>query len=450
MARADVCLIEDDEIMGESLCDRFELEGIGAHWFHSAEDALEKLAVNEYAIVVSDIMLPGMSGDQLYDHLADKGDSVPPFVFITGYGSIEKAVELIKRGATDYITKPFDIDALIEKVRVHMNAGGAQAAASAQSTRLGLSPAIRAMESSLPRIAASGASVLITGESGVGKEHVARLTYALADAEAQSPFVAVNCGALTESLLEAELFGHEKGAFTGASKAKKGVFELAHGGTLFLDEIGDLPLDMQVNLLRVLQERRFARVGGEREIAVEVRMIFATNRDLKFMVHDGQFREDLFYRINVVHLHVPPLRERREDILWFARRFLDEFGEAHPPARRTLDASAERAILEYAWPGNIRELRHCIERACILNAQERLTAQMLFATTPLIPRSQGEAEGSDADADLGAYLRRCERNYILDALERHDWHIIETAQELGISRKNLWEKMKKHSLGERP
>jgi transcriptional regulator with PAS, ATPase and Fis domain len=272
----------------------------------------------------------------------------------------------------------------------------------------------------------------------VGKEHVAAALHDRLPDAAHSPFVPVNCGALTETLMEAELFGYEKGAFTGALRTKKGVFEQANGGTLFLDEIGDMPLHTQVKLLRAIQERRIVRIGGETPIPVDLRLYCATNRDLKGMVEQGTFREDLYYRINVIHIKVPPLRERKEDILWFAQQFLEEFVRAHPGERRALHPATEQALLSYDWPGNIRELKHCIERACILSSQTVLEPETFFDDCLAVA-----SPGTAAHASLNQYLLDCERRYIQRALETHQGRIAETAAALGISRKNLWEKMKK-------
>ncbi len=294
------------------------------------------------------------------------------------------------------------------------------------------------VQAMLPRLAEHASTVLITGESGVGKEHVALQLHQLASRGAEQPFVAVNCGAITETLMEAELFGFEKGAFTGALRTRKGLFEQAHGGTLFLDEIGDMPLAMQVKLLRAIQERRVVRVGGETTIAVDLRIICATNHDLRARVEAGTFREDLFYRINVIHLRIPLLRERREDILWFARQFLREFAEQHGGERRVLSAAAEQALVTYPWPGNLRELRHCIERACILSGASTLEPGALFENWPEGALVQAQAAGA-----LDQYIRDCERGYIQQALQRCQGQVGNTAAYLGISRKNLWEKMKR-------
>ena len=433
-----LCLVEDDPIMGESLCVRFELEGFAVDWHRLAVPALAAIGRKPYVAVVSDIRLPDLGGDEMFIRLRQQRRDLPPFIFLTAFGAIDRAVELLKLGAADYITKPFDLDQLIEKIRALAQATRLPG----EGPRLGVSQAMRRIEEMLPQLSRHAGTVLFTGESGVGKEYVAQALDRLARESERCPFVAVNCGAITESLFESELFGHEKGAFTGATRTKKGFFEQADCGTLFLDEISELPPPMQVKLLRAIQERRVVRVGGETEIAVNLRLFCASNRDLKERVEQGLFREDLFYRINVIQLKIPPLRERREDILWFTRRFLDEFAVEHDRERRTLAPDAEQALLEYPWPGNIRELRHCIERACILSPRGALDGDAFFGAT-------GVARTAESAETLSGYLHERERAYINQALARHDGHIARTAESLGISRKNLWEKMKKLGIDAR-
>ena len=442
-AKPRLCLVEDDEIMGESLVERFRLEGFDVDWHRTAADAHRAIGRTSYDAVISDIRLPDFSGEVLFARLHDALGSLPPFVFITGHGSIERAVALLKAGADDYITKPFDLDDLVLKVR-QLCRNRAPGLLRAAGEQLGVSPAMRRIEAMLPRLAERASTVLITGDSGVGKERVALQLHALAAKGAEQPFVPVNCGAITETLVEAELFGHEKGAFTGAVKSRKGVFELAHGGTLFLDEIGDMPLAMQVKLLRAIQERRIVRVGGGTPIPVELRLICATNQDLRARVEAGSFREDLYYRINVIHLHIPLLRERPEDIPWFARQFLREYWHEHGGERRTLTPAAEQALQAYPWPGNLRELRHAIERACILSAAGPIEPAALFENWP-----QGELAQAHAASTLEQYIRECERSYIAQALEHCHGQIGQTAAYLGISRKNLWEKMRRLQIAAR-
>ena len=370
--RARICLIEDDKIMGEALVERFGLEGYDCDWFPRGHDAQMALTANNYTLVVSDIRLPDMSGESLFENLRAQGTPLPPFLFITGHGAIDQAVRLLKLGAEDYLTKPLDIPVLLDKVR---SLCARSSHTSEAEPRLGISSATRRIEAMLPRIAVNARTVLITGETGVGKEVVARAIHDLARGDKPQAFVPVNCGAITETLMEAELFGHEKGAFTGALRERRGCFEQAHGGTLFLDEIGDMTLSMQVKLLRAIQERSIVRVGGERAIPIDIRLICATHRDLKKQVEEGRFREDLYYRIHVVQIDIPPLRKRREDILWFSDRFLAELSRDGRP--RSLDAGAEQALLAREWPGNVRELRHCLESACILNDTPVLSASAL-------------------------------------------------------------------------
>ena len=436
-----VCLIEDDAIMGESLAERFRLEGFDARWCTSGAEAMRRLKEQSFDVVISDMRLGDTTGEAIFDWAIGALPQVPPFVFITGYGTVDQAVALIKRGAHDYVTKPFDLDALVAKV-LELTAATAGAEGGASVEPLGISAAMQRIEATIPRLARAASTVLIVGESGVGKERVAQRLHASLPGAGTRPFVAVNCGAIAETLLEAELFGHEKGAFTGASRMRPGVFEQADGGTLFLDEIGEMTPAMQVKLLRVIQERRVTRVGGETAIPVELLLVCATHRDLRTLVAEGAFREDLFYRVNVVQIRVPPLRERREDIPWLIKRFLADIARQSGEARRRLLPAAEEAAINYPWPGNVRELKHAVERACIMSPAEWLPPAALFPDADFAPPA------GDAQASLGDYLRDCERRYIRGALESCGGQIGQTADRLGISRKNLWEKMKKLELGD--
>ncbi|MDP1534504.1 MAG: sigma-54 dependent transcriptional regulator, partial [Rubrivivax sp.] len=298
------------------------------------------------------------------------------------------------------------------------------------------------------RLRAHWDSVLVTGESGAGKEELARCLHR-ETAGTDAPFVAVNAASLPESLIEAELFGYEKGAFTGAVRMHRGKFEQAHGGTLFLDEIGDMPQALQARLLRVLQDRSVTRLGSEQAMPVQVRLIFATNKRLNDEVRAGRFREDLYYRINVVHLRVPSLRERPEDVPWLAQRFIDMWNAAHPTTLRVLGPDAEQTLMSRSWPGNVRELRNAIERACLLSDSERIETALLRGD------STSDEEDSAAQSDavdgpmprLEEFLRLQERGFIRQALQRHDFQIGVTADALGISRKSLWERMKRMAIG---
>jgi DNA-binding NtrC family response regulator len=434
--RARICLVEDDEIMGESLCDRFRLEGFETDWMRTATQGEDAIAGGSYSVVISDVRLPDRSGEILFERLRRRLPVLPPFIFITGYGSIDRAVSLLKSGAADYVSKPFELDELVSKVRALSLPVQGEASPIGAEYELGISAPMRNLAQMVPRIARHASAVLITGESGVGKERVAELIHR-SSARERAPFVAVNCGALAESLLESELFGYERGAFTGATRSKRGMFELADGGTLLLDEVGDMPLSMQVKVLRAIQEQRVTRVGGETAIPVRFKLICATNRDLRKMVEEGRFREDLFFRVNVIHLRIPPLRERRDDILWFAKRFLMESAEKHGVARFMLSPEAESALIAHPWPGNLRELRHAVERACILSTSPVLEPR-LFAED-----GWSTSESAPAITSLSGYVAQCEREYIERALQDCDNQIGKAAAQLGISRKNLWEKLRK-------
>jgi DNA-binding NtrC family response regulator len=432
-----ICLIEDDPIMGEALTERLEHEGYSCDWFQTGAAAIQALVSRPFAVVVSDLRLPDMSGEALFERLTGEGVQLPPFLFVTAHGAIDQAVRLLKLGAEDYLTKPLDIPLLLAKVgelaqRARPPAG--------EGGELGLSAAMRRLEAALPRLAQHADTVLITGESGVGKEWVARALHRHFDPTGKKPFVAVNCGAIPENLLESELFGHARGAFTGAIRDKPGLFEQAHGGSLFLDEIGDMPLAMQVKLLRAIQERRVTRVGSERSVPVDIKLICATHRDLKAMVQRGEFREDLYYRVHVMQLHVPPLRERKEDILWLAQRFAAELCQAKGLPPRRLDPLAERTLTDYPWPGNIRELKHTLERACILGPNRPLTPETLFGE--LAPELARAPEDTTPER-LADYLAKSERAYLVHMLDQNGWRITETAGLLGITRKALWDKMRR-------
>ncbi len=434
-----IALIEDDPIIGEALSERLDFEGFACDWYRDGKSARRGLGQRRYSVVVSDINLPDISGEQLFSDLLGNGQSLAPFIFITGYGAIDQAVRLLKLGAHDYVTKPFHVGELVAKIRSLCER---QQPAANSDAQLGISTGMRHIEGLLPRLAASRSAVLISGESGAGKEQVARALHRAGDPDGKTPFVAVNCGAIPENLIESELFGHDKGAFTGADRERRGVFEQADSGSLFLDEIGEMPPSMQVKLLRAIQDRAVVRVGGATPRKVDIRLVCATHHDLKAMVEQGSFREDLYYRIHVIHLEVPPLRERQEDILWLAARFLDERA-ARGEARRTLTADAERALTRYPWPGNVRELQHCLERACVLSLSPVLNVESLFGAN-----GSSSLEADALRQPLSDHLQDCERAYIRKALAECDGRIADTAALLGISRKNLWEKMRKLEMAE--
>lgn len=433
-----ICLIEDDPYMGTPLLERLEMDGYACDWFRNGGDAATALRNACYQLVISDIRLPDITGEALFAQLLAERVPLPPFVFITGHGDIDQAVRLLKLGAQDYVTKPFDIGQLMKKIQALCN----QRLPEMTSDCLGISAVMRTIDSLLPRLATSRCPVLVTGESGVGKEEVARRIHRIPDPDGKTPFIAVNCGAIPENLIESELFGHEKGAFTGAIRDRCGVFEQADGGTLFLDEIGEMPQSMQVKLLRAIQDRAVLPVGSNRQRPVDIRVVCATHRDLKAMVESGEFREDLYYRIHVIHLPVPPLRERREDILWLTERFLADIG-ARTGKSFTVSARAADALINYPWPGNIRELRHCLERASVLSPSTCFETEALFGNGVTLPL---QTDGIGGRQPLGNYIQVCERDYIRRTLSECDGRITEAANLLGISRKNLWQKMRKLNL----
>lgn len=433
-----LCLVEDDAIMRASLCQRFKIEGIDCDCFIQAEEALGRLAEQPYAALISDIRLPDMSGEELYARLLEAGQLPPPIIFITGYGTIDQAVRLLKLGASDYITKPFDLDDLLVKLREvspslfeDMHQGSAE---------LGVSAVMRQLKNTLDRLAAHRVDLLITGESGVGKEYAARYFAGRCNQGTDQPFIAINCAALPEDLLEAELFGHVKGAFTGATRSRRGMFEQASGGVLFLDEVGETSPRMQAKLLRTIQERVVQPIGSEEQIPVDVRLVYATNRDLKAMVDRSEFREDLYFRINVAHVHIPPLRERKEDILWLAHRIVENYFHEHQ-ARRLILPLTGRYLEAQPWPGNLRELANAVERACILSPQEVLGSREFGA-------SGEESLLASGPVSLKAAMEHYEESLLRETLDHHEWRIAETAESLGISRKNLWEKMKRHGISQ--
>ncbi len=436
-----ICLLEDDAIMGEALSQFFALEDLTCDWFRSVSSARAALRDGHYCALVSDIRLPDGNGGELYRELAQDGVTIPPTLFITGYGSVQQAVELLQQGAHDYITKPFEPDELMIKLRRACPALFTRATAPV-GRFLGVSTAMRRVEETLERVAPHQVPVLITGESGVGKEHAARYLHRCRNTTASAPFVALNCAAVPEDLIEAELFGAERGAFTGAVAARSGLFEQAGSGTLLLDEVGDMPLTMQAKLLRAAQEGSIRRIGGGRDIELRAQLVWATNRDLKQRVAQGRFREDLYFRISTVHVELPPLRERPEDIVWFARKFLDTF--ARQNGRRChLSPRAERYLIGRPWSGNVRALKQAVDRAAIfsnsglLEPANFLTAGLLEAVPDDPPPTEG----------LKNYLAECERWYIRRALDRCGGRMGETAEALGISRKSLWERMSRLGMG---
>jgi DNA-binding NtrC family response regulator len=429
-----ILLIEDDAIMGESLVQRFELEGLDVVWCRRLSEASEALDPGLSAIV-SDVRLPDGLATEWFLTLAPECRTLPWF-FLTGYGSVNDAVNAIRAGAREYLTKPFDIERLMQLVHAAISVR----ALPENDAVLGISPAMRHVESLVRKVAGQKASVLITGESGVGKEVAAQLIHRKDPRSAKGDFVAVNCAAIPENMLEAEFFGYEKGAFTGAVRPHKGYLERADAGTLFLDEVGDLPASMQAKLLRALQEKCFFRLGSERTTRSDFRILAATNRDLYAEMQVGRFREDLFYRLAVIKIELPPLRERPEDIRWLTERMLAQIvvEQGRPLA---MSETFLRDVLGREWRGNCRELRSYLEQAVVMSEAGLLDAPINSAA----PHRARPAEPS-AIEPLQIVVADAERGHIRRALQRCEGSVSKTASLLGISRKTLWEKMKKLAI----
>jgi two-component system, NtrC family, response regulator len=436
------------ELLGE--------EGYEVLTAQSASVALNIFQETELDLVITDMRMPGMSGMDLLSALREK-DSHLPVIMMTAYATVEKAVEAMKKGAYDYIMKPFDNEALKKTVGKALAMGRVIKENRLLSRELkekfgptdlvGNSFPMRQVRELILKVASTKATVLISGESGTGKELVARAVH-FNSPRKDKPLVSVNCSALTETLLESELFGHEKGSFTGAAAQRKGRFETADGGTLFLDEVGEMAPSVQVTLLRVLQNREFERVGGNKTIKVDVRVITATNKNLTEEVKKGNFREDLYYRLNVVHIEVPPLRERKEDLPLLVRYFLERFSrEMNKKEVPTVAPEATRTLLAYDWPGNIRELENMVERAVILNPGSVIRPEDLPFREKVLDLAELPIEKLiPPQAKLNEVLDMVEKKMITQALARAGQVQAQAADLLGITRNLLFYKMKKYRL----
>jgi len=448
-------LIVDDEPSIRKVLSA-QLRRLG-HEVDTAEDgaaAIARLQREPFHAVVSDLKMPHVDGLQLLRWTRDHLPGLP-VILITAHGTVDTAVEALKQGAFDYITKPFDqadLHRILTKALATEAANGRRWQPQGQERMgiVGSTPRMREVFDLVERVAPSPTTVLISGESGTGKELVARAIHAQSP-RAGAPFVQINCGAIPENLFEAELFGYQRGAFTGATSDKPGRFELAHQGTLFLDEVGELPLEMQVKLLRVLQERQIDRVGGLGPIPVDVRLVAATNVDLHEAVEAGRFRRDLFYRLNVLPIPLPPLRERADDIPLLVEHFLARFNQRLGKQIQRCEPAALAALLEHDWPGNIRELENLMERVVLLTDGDTIGVDDL---PPLGRRPSSVPDGDDLEhLGLKEYVRvhtaKLERARIQRALDAEEGNVTRAARRLGISRKSLQTKMKDYGLRER-
>ncbi|MDK9716286.1 MAG: sigma-54 dependent transcriptional regulator [Trichlorobacter sp.] len=444
---ARILLVEDDATFRSLLAAILDDEGYELVEREDGKAALKTLQGQSFDLVLSDLRLPGLNGLDLFRRAQTEGIA-PPFVLLTAFGTVEEAVAAMKEGVADFLTKPLkDPDTLRALVR-RILAGSMQERnlkVLKERDSAGLPPdeilfagqAMQQVKRLIVDVAPTLATVLVTGESGTGKELAARMIHQ-ASPRQDAPFVALNCAAIPESLLESELFGHEKGAFTGATQARQGKFELASGGTIFLDEIGELPLALQSKFLRVLQERVFERVGGSRELRADVRVIAATNRDLREEVRQRRFREDLYYRLNVFPIHLPALRERRDGLAALVRYLLQRAAFQTGREVQGIEPQALEAVAEYGWPGNIRELQNVIERAVIL-CKGQITRADLPDTLRQSPVASDGLRGSGS-------LRERERTGILEALAVCDNNRRLAAEKLGISKRTLQYRLKEYGL----
>jgi two-component system NtrC family response regulator len=449
MKKATILLIDDDDSLRRVMEFSLTEAGHKVETAASGEEGLRLFEKSSFDAVITDITMPGLNGMEVLARVRAR-DADLPVIMITAYGTIENAVQAMKEGAFDYITKPFNRDELrltlekalrlrrLEKENVELRAEVTDRYRF--ESIVGSSDKIKGVLDLAGRVAGSDATVLITGERGTGKELLAKGIH-FNSPRSVGPFVAVNCAAIPETLIESELFGHVKGAFTGAVKDKEGKFELADGGTILLDEIGDLRVDLQAKILRVLQERMVDRVGGSKPIPVDVRVIASTNRDIEQAIKEGKFREDLYDRINVVALHIPPLRERKEDIPLLAKHFLNKFSRN---AQVSMNEEALGVLVSYGWPGNVRELESVIERASVLKRGDVITPADL---PDKLKKEKSGIENIILNLpDDGIALEDLERSLIIKALEKHKGNQTRAAEYLGITRPTLIYRMEKYGL----
>lgn len=441
-----ILIVDDEPSIRQTLTGVLEDEGYHVASVADGEQALQALETSDFHLVLLDVWMPGLDGVQVLQRI----QSVRPgqrVVMMSGHGTIETAVQATKLGAFDFVEKPLNLDRLIIVLRNALEAqklvrenSSLRQTITNQWTLIGESPSIQDLRALVGKAADSTASVLITGENGTGKELVARSLHRLSS-RAHQPFCAVNCAAIPEELIESELFGYEKGAFTGAVAQKPGRFDQAHGGTLFLDEIGDMSLKAQAKVLRILQEQCFERVGGTRVIQVDVRVVAATNKDLQQEIAAGRFREDLFYRVNVIPLQLPPLRERLADVPLFAQYFMTRYALENDLPEKQFTMGALQAMQTYSWPGNVREVRNVVERMMVLGPDTLdvidLPAEIRAAGRPRVR--------SDRETSLQEAREEFERTFLMEKLAEHDQNISHTADAINMSREHLSRRLK--SLG---
>jgi two-component system response regulator HydG len=439
-----ILVVDDEYSVRDSLQSWFRKDGYQVRTAENADEALAAMEGGRFDVAVIDVRMPGMDGVQLQDHLRQL-DARMEVIMITAFASVETAVRSLKQGAFDYVSKPIDPDELSHLVRralerrrlreENLQLRGTIDEFVAGDTIVGESPPMKKVMELAEHVAKTDATVLIRGESGTGKELIARAIHANSRRR-YAPIIPVNCGALPETLLESELFGHEKGAFTGAQYRRKGRLEMADGGTLFLDEVGSISAKTQVDLLRVLETKEFTRIGGTRAVEVDFRVICATNEDLEKEVEEGRFREDFYYRINVFTIEAPPLRARRSDIPLLANHLLQRFARQMDTRVREISPAAMAVLMAWDWPGNVRELSNAIERAMVVGREEAIQPEDL-------PVRIGARRPANGQPDS---LAEVERRHINAVLDRTDWNITRSAEILGIDRVTVYNKIKKYGL----
>ncbi|MGH7439534.1 MAG: sigma-54-dependent transcriptional regulator [Polyangiaceae bacterium] len=452
---ARVLIVEDERAIQLALSGLLRRLGLEVEQAHSGEEAIGKLGAGSFDLVVTDLSLGGAVTGIDVLRAAKEARAETPVILITAHGSERVAVEAMKAGAEDYLPKPFDNDEMrlvvtraLDRTRLAREHGlllervGREYGLGAM---IGTGPAMRRIFDQIRKAAETDLTVLVRGESGTGKELVAQALHE-SSARARRPFVAVNCAAIGRELVESELFGHEKGAFTGASARRVGRFESAHEGTIFLDEIGDMPLETQAKVLRVLEERSLERVGGNKSIAVDVRVVAATHRDLEAEIARGGYRADLYYRLRVVELVVPPLRERLEDLPALVTRLLQQLGARLGREPKRVSDGAMARLARHPWPGNVRELRNVIEQAAVLSSGDCIEELDLRLAGPVATGTSGPIEGTSFAEAKRQAVEQFERSYLTETLERHDGNISRAADAIGMARQSLQQKLKELGL----
>jgi len=453
MSGERILLVEDDVDHGRSLLEAIGDLGFDPEWVETGKAGVDSFRALEADVVLTDLVLPDIDGIEVMKQIREQDGGQTPIILMTAYGSIDSSVRAMKEGAYDYLQKPLDLDDLQAKLTRAIETAHLRQQVDRLSdevhgkwrarTWVAESPQMREVVRETIALAKANATVLICGESGTGKELVARALHADGP-RAEGPFIAVNCGAFAESLLESELFGHEKGAFTGAVSQRAGAFERAHGGTLFLDEIGDAPASVQVKLLRVLEDREIMRVGGQKSFKVDVRLVSATHRNLDERVKAGEFRQDLLYRLQVVDITLPPLRERREDIRPLAERFIAQAQADHGRLISEVEPEWFVRLEAYDWPGNIRELRNVVEAAVVITPGDVLLAERLRLNGST--RLQPASASATWSAPQGMTLEQIEKQILKEALGRNDGNRSVTAEQLGLSRRTVQRKIQEYNL----